>query len=196
MSLVSQADFARMHGVSRKAVTTWKSRGYLTFSGTLVDVERSNEKLARLGRAWPGIVAPVTGPPDPTVSVTPTIKEWPAVVTEPDGYDWTSKNGWGKGVERAAVKLSVMVESAVSNMARLTVRYLEPQVALPLLDEFHRIQREGALSLLDDEYDPPAGYASWAYHPLFQGPAMAFIEWEEALAEATEWRKRQAGADA
>lgn len=94
------------------------------------------------------------------------------------------------------MKLSVMVESAVLDMARLTVRYLEPQVVLPLLDEFHRIQREGALSLLDDEYDPPAGYASWAYHPLFQGPAMAFIEWEEALAEATEWRKRQAGADA
>lgn len=127
MSLVSQADFARMHGVSRKAVTIcW-------------DARRCGAVKRKAGTPGPSLARdryPCTGPPDPTVSVTSTTKEWPAVVTEPDGYDWTS------------------------------------------------------------EYDPPAGYASWAYHPLFQGPAMAFIEWEEALAEATEWRKRQAGADA
>ena len=53
MPFVNQAEFARLHKVSRKAVTTWKARGYLTFSGGLVDVDKSNATLARAGRAWP-----------------------------------------------------------------------------------------------------------------------------------------------
>lgn len=45
--LVSQADFARMHSVSRKTVTTWKSRNWLIFEGDLVDVAASNALLKK-----------------------------------------------------------------------------------------------------------------------------------------------------
>lgn len=47
---VTQADFARMCGVSRKTVTKWKARGLLALAGTLVEVEASRAKLERLRR--------------------------------------------------------------------------------------------------------------------------------------------------
>ncbi|GAA0595575.1 hypothetical protein [Caenispirillum bisanense] len=66
MALMSQADFSRRHGVSRKTVTQWKEAGYLTLAGGKVDVEASEATLAarRLGRykvAAEGVTSPVTG---------------------------------------------------------------------------------------------------------------------------------------
>ena len=39
---MNQSDFARLHGVSRKTVTMWKSRGWLIMSGDDIDVAASN----------------------------------------------------------------------------------------------------------------------------------------------------------
>lgn len=52
MALVSQAEYADRHKVSRKTVTIWKAKGYLVFQGRMVDVEASNAILRdkRLGR--------------------------------------------------------------------------------------------------------------------------------------------------
>lgn len=47
--LVSQADFARAHGVSRKTVTKWKGQGRLVMDGELVDVAASERILKPLG---------------------------------------------------------------------------------------------------------------------------------------------------
>lgn len=45
---LSQAEFARLHGVSKKTVTMWKQAGRLVLgAGGLVDVERSNELLGQ-----------------------------------------------------------------------------------------------------------------------------------------------------
>ncbi|WP_370658203.1 hypothetical protein [Edwardsiella tarda] len=44
---MNQSDFARLHGVSRKTVTMWKSRGWLIMSGDDIDVAASNEQLAK-----------------------------------------------------------------------------------------------------------------------------------------------------
>jgi hypothetical protein len=44
-NLVSQADFARLRGISRAAVTDMKKGGYLVFHGDLVDVAASTAKL-------------------------------------------------------------------------------------------------------------------------------------------------------
>jgi len=52
---MNQSDFAKLHGVSRKTVTTWKQRGWLVMDGEEVDAEASNESL-KLHRA------PVTQP--------------------------------------------------------------------------------------------------------------------------------------
>lgn len=38
---MSQAAFADLRGVSRKQVTVWKAKGYLTMTGNLVEVEPS-----------------------------------------------------------------------------------------------------------------------------------------------------------
>src|SRR5579859_6990272 len=54
---VTQADFARIHGVSRKTVTRWKSEGRIVMAGDLVDVEASNASLDSQGRSR---VTPVT----------------------------------------------------------------------------------------------------------------------------------------
>ncbi|MGR2678714.1 hypothetical protein [Chromobacterium haemolyticum] len=56
MALVKQSEFAEMHGVSRKTVTTWKQRGWLVFVGELVDVDASNALLKKYRTAGVGSV--------------------------------------------------------------------------------------------------------------------------------------------
>jgi len=43
--LVNQAEYARLHGVSRKTVTQWKAKGLLVFSKGKVDVRKSDQRL-------------------------------------------------------------------------------------------------------------------------------------------------------
>lgn len=44
---MNQSDFAKLHGVSRKTVTTWKARGWLVLAGDDIDVEASNANIER-----------------------------------------------------------------------------------------------------------------------------------------------------
>ncbi|MEC5321113.1 RNA polymerase subunit sigma-70 [Brenneria populi subsp. brevivirga] len=44
---MNQSDFAKLHGVSRKTVTAWKSRGWLVLAGDEIDVEASNVNIER-----------------------------------------------------------------------------------------------------------------------------------------------------
>lgn len=44
---MNQAEFAKLHGVSRKTVTTWKARGWLVLDGDAIDVEASNAMIDR-----------------------------------------------------------------------------------------------------------------------------------------------------
>ena len=72
MKFLSQADFARKHGVSPKTVTAWKHRGYLVLGPDQkrVDVEETEKLLAtRTGRGGrlkgPAIIdAPLAGVSD------------------------------------------------------------------------------------------------------------------------------------
>ncbi|MEG3637662.1 hypothetical protein [Magnetococcus sp. PR-3] len=50
-NLVSQADYARHRGVSRKTVTQWKREGILVLNGAKVDMVASDRALAAAGRA-------------------------------------------------------------------------------------------------------------------------------------------------
>ena len=60
---INQAGFAKLHDVSRKTVTMWKSRGWLVFDGDLIDVDSSNERLKRYRAAGvtPTVTQEVTG---------------------------------------------------------------------------------------------------------------------------------------
>lgn len=42
---MNQSDFAKLHGVSRKTVTTWKARGWLVLAGDDIDVDASNANI-------------------------------------------------------------------------------------------------------------------------------------------------------
>ncbi|WP_275389359.1 hypothetical protein [Xenorhabdus bovienii] len=42
---MKQADFARLHNVSRKTVTQWKSRGWLVMDGDDINVDASNANI-------------------------------------------------------------------------------------------------------------------------------------------------------
>lgn len=44
---MNQADFARLHGVSRKTITMWKSRGWVIFSGDDIDADASNALIEK-----------------------------------------------------------------------------------------------------------------------------------------------------
>lgn len=44
---MNQSDFAKLHGVSRKTVTTWKARGWLVLDGDDIDVKASNANIER-----------------------------------------------------------------------------------------------------------------------------------------------------
>lgn len=44
---MNQSDFAKLHGVSRKTVTSWKARGWLVLAGDDIDVEASNANIER-----------------------------------------------------------------------------------------------------------------------------------------------------
>lgn len=44
---MNQSDFAKLHGVSRKTVTTWKARGWLVLDGDDIDVNASNANIER-----------------------------------------------------------------------------------------------------------------------------------------------------
>ncbi|BEL74417.1 MULTISPECIES: hypothetical protein [Serratia] len=44
---MNQSDFAKLHGVSRKTVTTWKARGWLVLAGDDIDVKASNANIER-----------------------------------------------------------------------------------------------------------------------------------------------------
>lgn len=44
---MNQSEFAKLHGVSRKTVTTWKARGWLVLEGDEIDVDASNAMIER-----------------------------------------------------------------------------------------------------------------------------------------------------
>lgn len=55
MTTVKQAEFARMHSVSRKTVTAWKARGWLVMDGDRVKVAASNTLLKKYRRDEPQV---------------------------------------------------------------------------------------------------------------------------------------------
>jgi phage terminase Nu1 subunit (DNA packaging protein) len=75
MALINQAGFAEMHGVSRKTVTGWKTRGWLVLEGGQVDVEASNALLVkhRPGGIQAATSAPVGNTPGNTGNKPPRV---------------------------------------------------------------------------------------------------------------------------
>jgi hypothetical protein len=74
-SLISLADFARLHNVAAPTVTGWKRRGHLVLVDGKVDVRASNARLAARPAARHGGLA----------KVKPIVEE-PAAVADPANW--------------------------------------------------------------------------------------------------------------
>lgn len=76
---MNQSDFAKLHNVSRKTVTMWKSRGWLIMSGDDIDVAASNAQLEKYRKT---VNRPSKNDllPPAKKKITPT----PPVVNDPD----------------------------------------------------------------------------------------------------------------
>lgn len=68
---MNQSDFARLHGVSRKTVTMWKSRGWLIMSGDDIDVAASNAQLEKYRKS--------VNRPEKQKTSAPEKESWPGV---------------------------------------------------------------------------------------------------------------------
>ena len=82
---MNQSDFAKLHNVSRKTVTMWKSRGWLIMSGDDIDVAASNAQLEKYRKT---VSRPSKNDalPPAKKNITPT----PPVVNDRDDNDLPS----------------------------------------------------------------------------------------------------------
>ncbi|MDT7007344.1 hypothetical protein [Klebsiella variicola] len=77
---MNQSDFAKLHNVSRKTVTMWKSRGWLMMSGNDIDVAASNAQLEKY-RKTVNHPSKNDALPPAKKNITSTLPD----VNEPDG---------------------------------------------------------------------------------------------------------------
>jgi hypothetical protein len=85
----------------------------------------------------------------------------------------------------AVSSLAALATGSVGDVAVILLRHgLQPAAVLDLSDRVGVELVKGAVALADEEWDPPAGYETWAQHPWFaETPWRA--EWEELLHEAS-----------
>jgi hypothetical protein len=176
MTLMTQAEFARLKNVSRKSVTKWKAQGYLKMAGDRVHVEDTQASFARCasGRSYgklaglrtvhtaaAGVCTEVTGN-------TETPAEVEAIATT---------------IQAGAYQLAVILRRRgmlQDEARRLTVDWVRA-TRLEMVGEHGGI--EGALDV--DGPKPPADYARWAEAPIFQGDPLVG-EWDDVEQEAVE----------
>lgn len=119
--LCTQAEFARMHAVSRKTATQWKARGWLVFQGDLVDVKASEALLKKYRRD--GVTQP-----EKVTKVTPKV---------------TRKHGETSSQAAERIALSVAPYN-LDEARRIKENYLA------LLNQLEYDQKSGAVVAVQD----------------------------------------------
>jgi len=98
MELLNQAAYAKHQRVSRKAVTSWKKRGWLVFDGDMVDVAASDALVKKYRRGGGEVVTQsVTqskgnksgNKPKPAIEVAPGETTSEAADRLSDHLDWS-----------------------------------------------------------------------------------------------------------
>lgn len=159
MTIVSQAEYARLRGVSRKTVSQWKSQSWLVLRDGGVDVEATDKVLARyrrggvagntaktgnsrVGNSGPGSTA--SGGTRPNRARQPT-----SVVSEADGWK-TAKAGGALPSELGvsdddppAVAAAKVVAALGADMSFDEARRVKENY-LALLQKLEYEQKEGA----------------------------------------------------
>jgi hypothetical protein len=194
MSLVSQAEFARLKKVSGKTVSQWKSEGRIVIVEGKVDVEASQEKLLHnSGHRAKGRRAPVTPTTARAAKVTPDLHDGiTGVITQPAVYADGATYDNPANLPPAVVDMSTTISGGASDLAFILLQRIGIDRARPIVDEWVQKQLAGWVggedlpdAIADDCWPaPPLGYARWSDHPLFTDPAVTDAEWDEAIAEA------------
>jgi hypothetical protein len=169
--MATEADFARMHGVSREAVRKWKDRGRITMIGDRVCVDTSEAMLqsARLGRySRKRQSASTARRGDARAS---TAADQPRRWTQEETYQHARDF---PHVLRLAVHVS-----HPSDMVLALLDHLPVASVRPLVERIIAKARADAAESLDDDGEFPAGLATWAEHPWFTEPPLTEGEWQE-----------------
>ncbi|AUT50097.1 hypothetical protein [Achromobacter sp. AONIH1] len=172
MTLVSRAEFARLHGVSHTAVSKWKKAGWLVTQGSQVDVEGSNAKLARYRDGKDGRAAKVSN--EVSSQLKPeTDNETPA---SPGALGGGVTFLPGESVEEAAERLTANAAVDLSMPVEEAKRIKE--VYLALLNRLEYEQKEGKLIDLELAEQVVFGHFrgmrdAWLNWPIRVGPLIA-----------------------
>jgi hypothetical protein len=134
MDLLNQAAYAKRHGVSRKAVTTWKQRGWLVFDGDLIEVEPSDLLLRKYRRGGDAAVTQsVTRAKGNKSGNKQGNKSKPPIEAAP-----------GETNSEAADRLSDHLDWSIDEAKRVKETYLA------LLNQLEYDQKSGAVVLVSD----------------------------------------------
>ena len=178
-NLVSQSEFARLKGVSRKTVSAWRVEQKLVFSGKLVDVQATQHRMLTFAsHKAKGARRPVT---PPAIKVTGDPPRYA------DGVTYDNPANLPEDVANMASAIS----SGASEMARLLRAHMSATSAKPLVAAWVKAMRMGYAGGLGmpeavadiDWPEPPIGFARWSDHPLFLGDPLDASDWEEIEAD-------------
>lgn len=158
MALVSQAEFARLHEVSRKQVTSWKAKGYLVLDGKKVDVEKSEENLKakKLGRFKNVLPDSVTQPPIGNEGNKPVHDEFDAQISSSESLDEIEQKAdefirrvldgqFYKFAVAEGIKQNALAVKALLEARELSGSLVEFDVAKDILFTEHRKARDAWL---------------------------------------------------
>lgn len=127
---MNQSDFAKLHGVSRKTVTSWKARGWLVLAGDDIDVEASNANIERFRKT----------------------------VTRPEKKVAGNKQGNKIGNRSSGNKLGNKNEKDLPESATKTVERMIAERGVTMTLDEARQMKENFLALLTQlEYDIKSG---------------------------------------
>ncbi|CAI0838449.1 Uncharacterised protein [Serratia proteamaculans] len=127
---MNQSDFAKLHGVSRKTVTSWKARGWLVLAGDDIDVEASNANIERFRKT----------------------------VTRPEKKAVGNKQGNKTGNRSAGNKSGNKTGSDPAESASKTVERMIAEHGVTMTIDEARQMKENFLALLTQlEYDIKSG---------------------------------------
>ncbi|MBP0446715.1 hypothetical protein J8J14_18215 [Roseomonas sp. SSH11] len=176
MTTASMAEFARLHSVSRKTAYEWKTRGYLRFSGALIDVEASNANLSAAGRSRLDSVTL-----KPRIARTVRKSVTPRVTGD---TAWSAEMGHRHAEEYSLVlTLACVVSGAAIDITEALQDRIPLAELRPIVEGIITRIRKGAAECADEDGTPP-GFDSWGDHPWFTEPPLTEAEWKE-LEDAT-----------
>ena len=149
---MNQSDFARLHGVSRKTVTMWKSRGWLIMSGDDIDVTASNAQLEKYRKTInrptkERAAAPVKKSVLPSPSVTKEPGEGADPSLESIARDFILENGAELSLDEARrVKENYLALLTKLEFQQKDGQLIEMTVAEEVLFNAFRQQRDAWLN--------------------------------------------------